>query len=437
MMKKRYLIIVFLVLFLGFKKDISAYSFKSVEGNYTGSDVLFCGPYYNLEEPVKNGQNHPMAVFLKFAYSSKTYYVYALDMVDSNVSNDGDGTKQLKDSSGAYYNIPFCKSNCPLYISVDDSSYNKDNIVSNEFKLLEKKSDSDKHVFTFLTDDLMLKCKYDDNLSLYYYNRDGVALIIPDYVGGNNYTVDTDLANKWAEKGITTSDTEWINKYGFAYKEKRCPSLENMATLDDDNFKYDKDSLMERSDLGIDYCQNEPTSICFFYNEYVDEIKKHYKAARDCDKTKDEYCDVPYILKADEYVSSITESCSHLYSVIDSDTACAKKCLGFGEELKQLKKDYGIKSTEGACSLSSRIIKFIANILKWVKYIAPVLVIVLGILDFIKAISAQSEDEMKKAQGKFVKRLIAAALLFLLPFIIQFILERFNMANDNPYCNLL
>ena len=44
---------------------------------------------------------------------------------------------------------------------------------------------------------------------------------------------------------------------------------------------------------------------------------------------------------------------------------------------------------------------------------------------------------MKKAQGKFVKRLIVAALLFLLPFIINFMLKTFGMYNSKCDVNNL
>ena len=55
-------------------------------------------------------------------------------------------------------------------------------------------------------------------------------------------------------------------------------------------------------------------------------------------------------------------------------------------------------------------------------------VILLGIIDFIKAIVSEKDDEMKKAQGHFVKRLIAAALIFIIPFIIEFILNKMGFA---------
>ena len=59
------------------------------------------------------------------------------------------------------------------------------------------------------------------------------------------------------------------------------------------------------------------------------------------------------------------------------------------------------------------------------------------ILDFIKAIASESDDEMKKVSARFAKRLIAAALIFIIPFILDFILRMFNIGLDaeNPFCS--
>ena len=103
-----------------------------------------------------------------------------------------------------------------------------------------------------------------------------------------------------------------------------------------------------------------------------------------------------------------------------------KPCLELSTWLKEKKEEYGIETKDGNghCGFSGKLISWIANIIKWGKYLVPVVVMVLGILDFIKAIAADKEDEMKKAQGRFVKRLIAAALIFIVPFIIEFILDK-------------
>lgn len=51
----------------------------------------------------------------------------------------------------------------------------------------------------------------------------------------------------------------------------------------------------------------------------------------------------------------------------------------------------------------------------------PVLLIVLGMLDFGKAVMSQKEDEIKKNQTLFVKRLISAALVFFVFIIVELV----------------
>ena len=76
------------------------------------------------------------------------------------------------------------------------------------------------------------------------------------------------------------------------------------------------------------------------------------------------------------------------------------------------------------CGFSGRLLNWIKNILNWVKFIAPVLVILIGIVDFIRAIASSKDDEMKKAQGRFIRRLIAAALVFIIPALLVFVFEK-------------
>ena len=53
----------------------------------------------------------------------------------------------------------------------------------------------------------------------------------------------------------------------------------------------------------------------------------------------------------------------------------------------------------------------------------PVILVVMGTLDLFKGISAQKEDEMKKGQQMFIKRLIAAALIFFVFVIVKVIIS--------------
>ena len=53
----------------------------------------------------------------------------------------------------------------------------------------------------------------------------------------------------------------------------------------------------------------------------------------------------------------------------------------------------------------------------------PVILVVMRTLDLFKGITAQKEDEMKKGQQMFVKRLIAAALIFFVFVIVKVIIS--------------
>lgn len=61
-----------------------------------------------------------------------------------------------------------------------------------------------------------------------------------------------------------------------------------------------------------------------------------------------------------------------------------------------------------------------------VKIGVPIILIGLGTIDFVQAIFAGKEDEMKKVQGKFIKRIIIAAMIYLVPTLIGFLLKIAN-----------
>ena len=73
--------------------------------------------------------------------------------------------------------------------------------------------------------------------------------------------------------------------------------------------------------------------------------------------------------------------------------------------------------------------KYLKLILSFIRFLVPIIILGLAILDFIKATSAQDETEMKKASTKLVQRMIIGVIIFLLPTLLEVIL---NLA-DIPY----
>ena len=61
--------------------------------------------------------------------------------------------------------------------------------------------------------------------------------------------------------------------------------------------------------------------------------------------------------------------------------------------------------------------------LNFMRIVAIILVIALGIVDFAKAVIASKEDEMKKAQTTFMKRLIVCVVIFLIPIFIDIVMQ--------------
>lgn len=58
-----------------------------------------------------------------------------------------------------------------------------------------------------------------------------------------------------------------------------------------------------------------------------------------------------------------------------------------------------------------------------IQIIVPIILVVMGAVDFLKAISSQKEDDIKKAQGTFIKRLIMGALVYFVIVIVKFLIS--------------
>lgn len=63
----------------------------------------------------------------------------------------------------------------------------------------------------------------------------------------------------------------------------------------------------------------------------------------------------------------------------------------------------------------------------------PILIILLGIIDFAKAVLTSKEDEMKASQNKFVKRLIIGIAIFFIPTLVNLIMDLANYIWNPDY----
>ena len=77
--------------------------------------------------------------------------------------------------------------------------------------------------------------------------------------------------------------------------------------------------------------------------------------------------------------------------------------------------------------INSSLKGLINKYLGYVHIIVPILVLALGVFDFFKAMIASKEDDMKKAQKRFIIRVVAGVLVFLAPTIVNFIIDTLNV----------
>lgn len=83
-------------------------------------------------------------------------------------------------------------------------------------------------------------------------------------------------------------------------------------------------------------------------------------------------------------------------------------------------------------------IKILNNAYDLLKFGTPVILIFMGAYDLGRAILGSNDDDIKKKQNKFIKRLIAAAMVFLVFAVVEFVvygLTNFGLMDENGCMN--
>lgn len=70
-----------------------------------------------------------------------------------------------------------------------------------------------------------------------------------------------------------------------------------------------------------------------------------------------------------------------------------------------------------------RLFGFVGHILRIIQIAVPVIIILMGTIDLIKAVVAQKDDGVKKAQSILIKRLIYGVIIFFVPVIANFLVN--------------
>lgn len=141
------------------------------------------------------------------------------------------------------------------------------------------------------------------------------------------------------------------------------------------------------------------------------------------------YCNIVYEKYGENYDMNLNERMD--------------ECISFNKFYSQLVNEGIVNDLADYCGiLSEDFVKKLSFVLNIIMIAGPILAILLGSVDFIKVIAnGDADKEMKTAFKHFMIRVGSAALLFITPLLLSFILNIF-MANEdgydpeNPFCNV-
>lgn len=85
----------------------------------------------------------------------------------------------------------------------------------------------------------------------------------------------------------------------------------------------------------------------------------------------------------------------------------------------------------GSCGGLEPIIRVIKSLFELIKILVPIGLLIFGVIDLAKAVLASDEKEIKAAQGKLVKRAIAAAAVFFAVTLVNVIMGLVAKGEDD------
>lgn len=76
-------------------------------------------------------------------------------------------------------------------------------------------------------------------------------------------------------------------------------------------------------------------------------------------------------------------------------------------------------------------ITIVSTIINGIKIAVPIILIILGMIDMVRAVASQKEDEIKKGQKNLINRCITGAIVFFVVAIVQLIMNIIATSSDD------
>ncbi len=69
-----------------------------------------------------------------------------------------------------------------------------------------------------------------------------------------------------------------------------------------------------------------------------------------------------------------------------------------------------------------------------IRICVPILLIIVGMIDMGRAIVSKKEEDVKKAQGLLLKKVVLGIIVFLLPYFVELVIKIFTKDNELVDC---
>ena len=180
--------------------------------------------------------------------------------------------------------------------------------------------------------------------------------------------------------------------------------------------------------FALDLSVNADLNSCEDLDYYVENLKEMYKK----DGATKSYTDLKNSIN--DYCEDFDNRVSSSFYV-NTESKCFKRCHSYRNEMANLDPNFLVETNY--CGFGKDMIGWLMRILKILRYIVPIIVIVVSITEYVGAIVSADDDAMKKVGARFSKRLLIMILIFILPSLLQLIFNIFNidgLDKSNPYC---
>ena len=291
--------------------------------------------------------------------------------------------------------------------------------------------------------------------SLGIYTPDKIAEDFPLAVTKDEYLqliVNTGVTGTHFGETIATKCEDYytrFNEIATHYYEDKEDSLDGLLEMTKSEFKQgDADKAKQYYDdfLSVyNQTKNDLDNLGLTTNEngdgfYINDCSGINNLAGDYNKLKNAV-DAGFQV-ASSYYNQIK---SNLTSAINSGATDLEEDATVMDEIKNdieaaktewreyleeinLGKEINNVSCEGL--LGPDLLDDISTILTWVRIAVPIILIVLGSIDFASAVLSDDPKSLSKAGGRFVKRCIVAIAIFFVPSIIMYLLSFIDKIAD-------